>query len=84
MSLKAGFQIDIEAIFGQNKSYLFAGKCGLAGMEALRLNSGCEGDAEDEAEETLRCLLTFFFFPMLKRGRETLPGGAERTKCVAK
>ena len=33
-----------------------------AGMEALRLNSGCE---PGEAEETFRCLLTFFFLPML-------------------
>ena len=31
-----------------------------AGMEVLRLNS-CEG----EAEETFKCLLTFFFLPML-------------------
>ena len=35
-----------------------------AGIEALRLNS--TGDAEDEADDTFRCLLTFFFLPMLE------------------
>ena len=40
-----------------------------AGIEALRLNSGCDGEAEDEVEDTFRCLLTFFFFPMLQNGK---------------
>ena len=39
-----------------------------AGIEALRLNSGCDGEAEDEVEDTFRCLLTFFFLPMLEKG----------------